>query len=71
MTDATKEGVLKGVRAIEWATFGNGPILGVILGDLGAEVIKLEDRVAGESIPGHRSVPRRENDESRGDKPCL
>ncbi len=52
MADMTKNGVLKGVRAIEWATFGNGPILGVILGDLGAEVIKLEDRVAGDPSRG-------------------
>jgi crotonobetainyl-CoA:carnitine CoA-transferase CaiB-like acyl-CoA transferase len=48
----TKDGVLKAVRAIEWATFGNGPILGVILGDLGAEVIKLEDRIAGDPSRG-------------------
>jgi len=47
-----KEGVLSGIRAIEWATFGNGPIIGVILGDLGAEVIKLEDRVAGDPSRG-------------------
>jgi crotonobetainyl-CoA:carnitine CoA-transferase CaiB-like acyl-CoA transferase len=46
------EGVLSGIRAIEWATFGNGPIIGVILGDLGAEVIKLEDRVAGDPSRG-------------------
>lgn len=46
------EGLLSGVRAIEWATFGNGPIIGVILGDLGAEVIKLEDRVAGDPSRG-------------------
>jgi crotonobetainyl-CoA:carnitine CoA-transferase CaiB-like acyl-CoA transferase len=45
-------GVLKGIRAIEWATFGNGPIIGVILGDMGAEVIKIEDRVAGDPSRG-------------------
>lgn len=45
-------GILSGIRAIEWATFGNGPILGVILGDLGAEVIKIEDRVAGDPSRG-------------------
>ena len=46
------EGALSGIRAIEWATFGNGPIIGVILGDLGAEVIKLEDRIAGDPSRG-------------------
>jgi crotonobetainyl-CoA:carnitine CoA-transferase CaiB-like acyl-CoA transferase len=51
-TDTKIEGLLSGIRAIEWATFGNGPIIGVILGDLGAEVIKLEDRVAGDPSRG-------------------
>ena len=51
-TKTKTEGVLSGIRAIEWATFGNGPIIGVILGDLGAEVIKLEDRVAGDPSRG-------------------
>ena len=46
------DGILSGITAIEWATFGNGPILGVILGDLGAEVIKLEDRIAGDPSRG-------------------
>lgn len=45
-------GALSGIRAVEWATFGNGPIIGVMLGDLGAEVIKLEDRVAGDPSRG-------------------
>ena len=39
-TNTKIEGVLSGIRAIEWATFGNGPIIGVILGDLGDEGIK-------------------------------
>ncbi len=47
-----KEGVLKGVRAIEWAAFGAGPIVGTILGDMGAEVIKIEDRVHGDPMRG-------------------
>jgi crotonobetainyl-CoA:carnitine CoA-transferase CaiB-like acyl-CoA transferase len=51
-TNTKIEGLLSGIRAIEWATFGNGPIIGVILGDLGAEVIKLEDRVAGDPSRG-------------------
>jgi len=55
-TKTKMEGVLSGIRAIEWATFGNGPIIGVILGDLGAEVIKLEDRVAGDPSRGSSAV---------------
>ncbi|MGA1791596.1 MAG: CaiB/BaiF CoA transferase family protein [bacterium] len=48
----SEPGILTGIRALEWATFGNGPILGVILGDLGADVIKLEDKVTGDPSRG-------------------
>lgn len=47
-----KDGVLKGVRAIEWAAFGAGPVIGTILGDMGAEIIKVEDRVHGDPMRG-------------------
>ncbi|MFC1819849.1 CaiB/BaiF CoA transferase family protein [Thermodesulfobacteriota bacterium] len=35
---------LEGVRAIEWATLANGPMIGVQLGWMGADVIKVEER---------------------------
>jgi len=39
--------VLSGIRAIEWATFGNGPIIGVIL-ETWEPGHQIEDRVAGD-----------------------
>jgi CoA:oxalate CoA-transferase len=51
-----KGGVLKGLRAIEWATFGNGAIIGVILADLGAEIIKLEEPGVGDPARGIREL---------------
>ena len=49
-------GILKGMRAIEWATFGNGAIIGVILADLGAEIIKLEEPVVGDPARGIKEL---------------
>jgi len=49
-------GVLEGVRAVEWAAFGNGPITGVLLGNLGADVIKIERRLIGDPTRGTKSL---------------
>ena len=49
-------GVLEGVRAVEWAAFGNGPIIGVLLGNLGADVIKIERRLSGDPTRGTKSL---------------
>ncbi|MEK7847472.1 MAG: CoA transferase [Chloroflexota bacterium] len=43
---------LDGIRVIEWAAFHNGPAAGYMLGDLGAEVIKLEEPVKGDPSRG-------------------
>lgn len=40
--------VLKGVRVLEMGTFITGPYAGMLLGDLGAEVIKIERPGAGD-----------------------
>ncbi len=45
-------GPLEGIRAIEWAGHANGPLIGVILGDLGADIIKLEQRGVGDPNRG-------------------
>ncbi|MDP6346784.1 MAG: CoA transferase [Dehalococcoidia bacterium] len=45
-------GALEGIKVIEWAGFHNGPAAGYMLGDLGAEVIKIEEPVRGDPMRG-------------------
>jgi CoA:oxalate CoA-transferase len=49
-------GPLSGIRAIELAVFQNGPAAGYMLGDMGAEIIKIEDRIKGDSSRGTSSL---------------
>ena len=44
--------VLEGVRVLEWGHWQQGPVSARILGDLGAEVIKIENRVDGDPARG-------------------
>ncbi len=39
---------LEGIRVIDWTIWQQGPVASVMLGDLGAEVIKIEERVGGD-----------------------
>jgi crotonobetainyl-CoA:carnitine CoA-transferase CaiB-like acyl-CoA transferase len=39
---------LEGIRILDWTIFQQGPVATMMLGDLGAEVIKLEERVGGD-----------------------
>ncbi len=48
------EGALSGIRVLEWSYFHMGPTAGVILSDLGAEVVKLEEAVTGDPQRGGR-----------------
>jgi CoA:oxalate CoA-transferase len=40
--------LLKGIRAIDWGSFANGPLIGAMLGELGADVIKIEEPATGD-----------------------
>lgn len=39
---------LEGIRVIDWTIWQQGPVAAVMLGDLGAEVIKIEQRESGD-----------------------
>ena len=43
-------GPLEGIHAVEWAGYGATPLTGVMLGDLGADVIKVEQRAVGDPL---------------------
>ncbi|MFC1533702.1 CaiB/BaiF CoA transferase family protein [Thermodesulfobacteriota bacterium] len=47
---------LEGIRAIEWAQAANGPMIGVQLGWMGADVIKVEERGVGDMTRGQASI---------------
>lgn len=59
MTETAAEGPLSGLRVIEMGTLIAGPFCGQILGDFGAEVIKLEDPKSGDPMrQWGRSLPK-------------
>src|SRR5215510_6729398 len=47
---------LDGVRVIDWTIWQQGPVSTMMLADLGAEVIKLEERVGGDPGRGVLSI---------------
>lgn len=56
---------LEGIRILDWTIFQQGPVATMMLGDLGAEVIKLEERVGGD--PG-RGVMQIAGSQTGGNK---
>lgn len=42
---------LDGIKVVEWSMYATGPMAGVILSDLGADVIKIEDGARGGDPP--------------------
>src|SRR5437867_329616 len=39
---------LEGIRVIDWTIWQQGPVASLMLADLGADVVKVEDRVGGD-----------------------
>lgn len=46
-------GTLNGIKVIDCGIWVQGPVAGCLLGDLGADVIKIEHRVSGDPIRGY------------------
>jgi len=46
--DTGLPGPLDGIRVVDWTIWQQGPVAGAMLGDLGAEVIKIEERERGD-----------------------
>lgn len=62
MSETAAEGALKGLRVIEMGTLIAGPFCGQILGDFGADVIKIEDPKSGDPMrQWGRSLPKGES----------
>ena len=49
-------GALDGIRVIEWAAWQQGPAIGMMLGDMGAEVIKVERPHTGDLVRGTQTI---------------
>ncbi len=63
MVDNTTDGALAGIRVLELANFMAGPFCGMLLADMGAEVIKVENPAVGDYT---RTTPPFVNGESAG-----
>lgn len=46
--DRALPGPLDGIRIVDWTIWQQGPVAGAMMGDLGAEVIKIEEREKGD-----------------------
>src|SRR2546428_13673268 len=48
---------LDGIRVIDWTIWQQGPVASLMLGNLGADVIKIEERVGGDPGRGVLKSP--------------
>jgi crotonobetainyl-CoA:carnitine CoA-transferase CaiB-like acyl-CoA transferase len=48
MPTGEPKGPLDGIRIVDWTIWQQGPVAGAMMGDLGAEVIKIEEREKGD-----------------------
>ena len=58
-------GTLDGVRVVEWSNFITAPFCGKVLGELGADVIKIESPVYGDESRRHGPFPEQIPDKER------
>ncbi len=47
---------LEGIRVVDWTQWQQGPVATMLLGDMGADVIKIEERVGGDPARGMMRV---------------
>jgi crotonobetainyl-CoA:carnitine CoA-transferase CaiB-like acyl-CoA transferase len=47
---------LEGIRVLDWTVFQQGPVATMLLGDMGADVIKIEERIGGDPGRGMMKV---------------
>ncbi|MAG14685.1 MAG: carnitine dehydratase [Dehalococcoidales bacterium] len=60
--------LLSGIRVLEWTVYQQGPITGVMLGDLGAEVIKIEQPRIGDPGRAVRAIRGKSLPKLAGDR---
>lgn len=48
ISESSGKAPLEGIRVVDWTIWQQGPVAGAMLGDLGAEVIKIEERERGD-----------------------
>jgi hypothetical protein len=64
--------ILEGIRVLDWTLFQQGPVSSMLLAELGADVIKIEERTGGDPGRGMMRVIGATLDVPEGDmRPCV